>query len=169
MPDWTRKRLVHTQVWPELRYLAIIAPSMALLTSASSNTIKGALPPSSIETFLSVLADCSTSILPIGVDPVKVILRTSGLDVSSPPIALAEPVSTLTTPAGMPAISARIPQASPEYGVCSAGLITMVQPAASAGPSLRAIIEDGKFHGVMAPTTPTGSLVTRRRRPAKGE
>ena len=45
----------------------------------------------------------------------------------------------------------------------------MVQPAASAGPSLRAIIEDGKFHGVIAATTPTGSLVTRMRRPAQGD
>jgi hypothetical protein len=30
----------------------------------------------------------------------------------------------------------------------------MVQPAASAGPSLRVIIAEGKFHGVIAATTP---------------
>ena len=36
----------------------------------------------------------------------------------------------------------------------------MVQPAASAGPDLRVIIAAGKFHGVIAPTTPTGSLTT---------
>ncbi len=33
---------------------------------------------------------------------------------------------------------------------------TKLQPAASAGPALRVIIADGKFHGVMAATTPTG-------------
>ena len=36
----------------------------------------------------------------------------------------------------------------------------MVQPAASAGPALRVIIASGKFHGVIAATTPTGSRVT---------
>jgi hypothetical protein len=37
----------------------------------------------------------------------------------------------------------------------------MVQPAASAGAALRVIMASGKFHGVMAATTPTGSRVTR--------
>ena len=36
-----------------------------------------------------------------------VSLRTSGLEVISPPIAVAEPVTTLNTPFGMPARSAR--------------------------------------------------------------
>jgi hypothetical protein len=44
-----------------------------------------------------------------------------------------------------------------------------VQPAAIAGPILRDSIEDGKFHGVMAAITPTGSLVMRRRRSRQGE
>ena len=34
----------------------------------------------------------------------------------------------------------------------------MVQPAASAGATLRAVCVSGKFHGVIMPTTPTGSL-----------
>ncbi len=38
----------------------------------------------------------------------------------------------------------------------SAGLTTIVQPAASAAPALRNIIELGKFHGVIKPQTPTG-------------
>ena len=41
-------------------------------------------------------------------------------------------------------------------GVALAGLTTLVQPAAIAGPSLRVIIAAGKFHGVIAATTPTG-------------
>ena len=44
-----------------------------------------------------------------------------------------------------------------------------VQPAAKAGAILRASIEDGKFHGAMAATTPVGSLVTRMRRSAQGD
>ena len=54
-------------------------------------------------------------------------------------------------------------------GVADEGRSTTVQPAARAGAILRAIMEDGKFQGVIAPTTPTGSLVTRIRRPAQGE
>ena len=50
-----------------------------------------------------------------------------------------------------------------------AGFTTAVQPAASAGPSLRASIEDGKFHGVMAATTPIGWRVVISLRPAQGE
>ncbi len=53
---------------------------------------------------------------------------------------------------------------SAENGVASAGLMTTVQPAASAGETLRVIIEHGKFHGVIAAQTPTGSLMTTRRR-----
>jgi hypothetical protein len=33
----------------------------------------------------------------------------------------------------------------------------MVQPDARAGPTFQAAISSGKFHGMMAPTTPTGS------------
>ena len=96
------------------------------------------------------------SFLPISVDPVNVSLRTVGLLVISPPMAAAEPVTTLKTPGGMPARRARSASASAENGVCVAGFSTMVQPAASAGPALRVIIAAGKFHGVMAATTPTG-------------
>ena len=49
--------------------------------------MKGALPPSSIEVFFTVFEHCSSSILPTAVEPVKVILRTIGLEVISPPIA----------------------------------------------------------------------------------
>jgi hypothetical protein len=50
--------------------------------------------------------------------------------------------------------------ASAEYGVEVAGLTTIEQPAASAGPALRVIIAEGKFHGVIAAQTPIGSLST---------
>ena len=59
-------------------------------------------------------------------------------------------VSTPSTPSGRPA-SARIDaSASIDSGVCCAGLITIVQPAAIAGPILRVPIAIGKFHGVIA-------------------
>ena len=48
-------------------------------------------------------------------------------------------------------------------GVRSAGLNTMVQPAATAGAIFRAPIASGKFHGVTNTQGPTGSLVIRIR------
>ncbi|MNY10511.1 hypothetical protein D3C86_1434960 [compost metagenome] len=93
----------------------------------------------------------------------KVSLRTIGLPVSSLPTSEAEPVTTLNTPGGIPAFSARAAKARAEYGVCEAGLSTMVQPAARAGPALRVIIAEGKFHGVMAAVTPIGCLSTMMR------
>ena len=69
--------------------------------------------------------------------------------------------STFSTPAGMPARCASSAAASADSGVCSAGLSTTGQPAASAGATLRVIIAIGKFHGVIAAQTPIGCLMTR--------
>ena len=164
----TKIRLAQTQVWPELRYFETIAPSTAASISASSNTMNGALPPSSMDTFFTVPAHCSISFFPTGVEPVKVSLRTIGLPVSSPPISPDEPQITLITPEGMPARSARSAIAKADSGVDVAGLITMVQPAASAGAAFRAIMALGKFHGVIAATTPTGCLMQTMRLSADG-
>ncbi|MCY1210383.1 hypothetical protein D9M68_500570 [compost metagenome] len=110
-----------------------------------------------------VSADCRIRMRPTSVEPVKLSLRTTGLAVSSPPMATASPVITLNSPAGSPARSASTASASADSGVSSAGLSTMAQPAASAGPALRVIMASGKFHGVIAAHTPTGSLTTTRR------
>ena len=72
-------------------------------------------------------------------------------------------MTTLKTPLGKPARSASSARASAENGVCDAGLSTIVQPAASAGPALRVIIASGKFHGVITATTPIGCLSTTMR------
>ena len=45
-----------------------------------------------------------------------------------------------------------------DIGVCSAGFNTTQLPAASAGASFHAAIRMGKFHGMIWPTTPSGSL-----------
>ena len=102
----------------------------------------------------------------------KPSLRTSGLDVSSAPIAgasAASPVTTEKTPGGTPASSASAAIASAESGVCSAGFSTIVQPTASAGADFRVTIAEGKFQGVMPAVTPTGSRVARTRLSAHGD
>jgi hypothetical protein len=90
-------------------------------------------------------------------------LRTVGFEVSLPPISFDGPVTQEKTPFGTPARSANSHNAKAEKGVAVAGFSTIVQPAASAGPALRVIIAAGKFHGVIAAQTPTGSLVTTMR------
>src|SRR5204862_6980647 len=81
---------------------------------------------------------------------------------------LRDAVITFSTPAGTPASSASTASASEVSGVSSAGLATMVHPAASAGAILRAIIAAGKFQGVTAATTPTPSWTANMRRPGTG-
>ena len=67
-------------------------------------------------------------------------------------------VSTFTTPGGAPASSRMRATASALSGVSAAGLSTVVQPAARAGPSLRVTIAAGKFHGVMSTARADGLL-----------
>ena len=53
-------------------------------------------------------------------------------------------------------------------GVHSAGLTSTALPAASAGAMPQDAIVIGKFHGVITPTTPSGSLKVTSRPPATG-
>src|SRR3974377_827115 len=126
--------------------------------------MNGALPPSSMEVFLTVAAHCSISNLPTSVEPVKVNLRTVGFEVSSPPVWFDGPVTQEKTPVGTPARSSNSHKARAENGVAVAGFITIVQPAAKAGPALRVIIAAGKFQGVIAAQTPIGCFNTTTRR-----
>src|SRR3974377_1547412 len=122
-------RLAHTQVCPALRYLDAIAPLTAISISASSKTMNGALPPNSIEVFLTVAAHCSLSSLPNSVEAGKVSLRTVGFEVSSPPISFDGPVTQEKTPFGTPARSANSHKAKAENGVAGAGFNTIGTPA----------------------------------------
>ena len=113
-PSCTSRRLAQTQVCPALRNLLAMAPTTAASRSASSNTMKGALPPSSMLAFFTVGAICASSLAPTSVLPVKLSLRTTGLLVSSPPMGPLGPVMTLHTPGGIPARSASTAMASAE-------------------------------------------------------
>ena len=120
----------------------------------------GDLPPSSWLTRLTVgAARCATS-MPARVEPVNEIMSMPGWPESAAPTSGPSPLIRLNTPAGTPAscrISAKI---SADDGVNSEGLRIIVQPAASAGATLQVIWFSGQFHGVIMPTTPTGSRTT---------
>ena len=100
---------------------------------------------------------------PTAVEPVNEIMSTFGDNVSSSPIRWSDDVTTLITPAGMSVFSAiRRPRNVAFHGVSGAGFTIMVLPVARAWPTLCSVTSTGKFHGMMAPTTPTGSRQIRR-------
>src|SRR5437868_14479332 len=146
-----------------------MAPSTAAPTSASFKTMNGALPPSSIEQLTTASAACASNTRPTSVEPVNDSLRTLG----SCSIALTTLLdcfegTTLTTPGGTPASSSTAAMPSAVSGVSDAGLSTIVQPAANAGPILRVAIAAGKFHGVTSTATPIGCSSTRTLLPPAG-
>src|SRR5882757_2026816 len=116
----------------------------------------GLLPPSSSVRRLVVGAAADITIRPTSVEPVKETFLTSGWETSAAPTS-PSPVRTLTTPGGTPASSQIAATRSIVIGVCSAGFTTTVQPAASAGASLKQPVMIGKFQGRTRAATPTGS------------
>ena len=70
------------------------------------------------------------------------------------------PGRMLTTPGGRPICSSISASSSASSGDSGDGFSTTVHPASSAGMSLVAMRNCGMFHGMMAATTPTGSLQT---------
>ena len=145
--------------------MQIIEPDgTAVAKSASSRITLADLPPSSRNTFFSVSAPLAMMRRPVAVEPVKLTMSTRGSDVSiSPTVAASPDVTTFSTPGGMSVCSAaRRPMNVALHGVSGAGLRITVFPVASAWASLLIETSNGKFHGTMAPTTPTGSFQIRR-------
>src|SRR5690606_39426622 len=90
-------------------------------------------------------AHWAINLRPTAVEPVKLNLRTTALSVRVSPIIGASPVTTLSTPGGIPACRARSARARAVQGVASAGLTIIEHPAARAAPALRVIMAAGKF------------------------
>ena len=165
----TIMRFAAVQAWPMLRIFATSAPSTARSTSALGSTRNGALPPSSMEVLSTLAAASSSSFTPTLVDPVKVSFLSRLSAMRGPVVPEADDdTKQFTTPAGTPTSSKTSISSSDVSGVSWAGFSTAVQPAASAGPSLRVAMASGKFQGVMASTGPTGCLVVRSRCPPTG-
>src|SRR5215212_2068186 len=117
----------------------------------------GDLPPSSRETFFSVFVARAMIDFPTSVEPVKAIASTPGWSTSALPTTLPFPGTTLSTPAGRPHSLAYSANLRRDSDVFEAGLMTTVLPQARAGAIFQTASISGKFHGVIAPTTPTGS------------
>ena len=93
---------------------------------------------------------------PVAFEPVNVIASTSGWATRPAPTVSPTPWTTLNTPGGIPASIASSATRTAVMGVCSAGLSTTLLPAQSANVAIAAAAV-GPFHGLIAPTTPSGS------------
>ena len=93
---------------------------------------------------------------PVSVWPVKLMTRTSGCATIGLPTSPPLPVTTLTTPGGIPPSRSSSTKRTRQAGVSEAGLMTAVLPQISAGNSFQPGMATGKFQGVMMPTTPIG-------------
>ncbi len=131
----------HTSPW--LPKMPQALPGMASARSASAKTMLGLFPPSSRVTRFSESAQVRMMCWPIALEPVKLILSTSGCSSRGWPASGPRPVSTLSTPAGTPASSAARARPRAVRGVCSAGFSTTVQPAARAGATFWLAISRG--------------------------
>ncbi len=118
----------------------------------------GSLPPSSSVTRLRSGAAEMATFFPVSTEPVKLILRGTGCSVIHAPSS-SPPLTTLSTPGGTTSrrISAVLSVVS---GVNGEGLSTSVFPARRAGAIFQKARTRGKFHGVMAATTPIGRRTT---------
>ncbi len=77
----------------------------------------GLLPPSSSETFFTLLAASRMISCPVVVSPVKATLPTPGWPASAAPAVPPGPVITFTTPGGKPASRASSPRRMAVSGV----------------------------------------------------
>ena len=154
------------QTWPALRNLNGTSIATAASMSASSQTITGAWPPSSMVLRFISSAALAASCLPTATEPVKLILRTTGLWIRCSDTSAGTPQTTFNTPAGRPESWNNWASATTALGASSGPLSTIVQPAPTAAEIFRIAWLNGKFQGVNAAQTPTGSRSTSWRTPS---
>ena len=146
--------MIALHTWPQFWKAPQKSFSATASGLTSSSTIAASLPPSSSVMRLRSGAAEAATFLPVSTEPVKEILRGTGCDVIQAP-SESPPDTTFTTPGGS---TSRItsPSISVVSGVNGEGLITSVFPASSAGAIFHTPSSSGKFHGVIAATTPSG-------------
>jgi len=133
----------------------------AATRSQSANTSSGPLPPSSAVKGTRLRAAGSPIARPVSGDPVKEMRCAAGCATSAAPTSSPNPCTTLKTPGGKPASSARSARMEHESGDHSAGFRITVQPAASAGAVFQVESMNGAFQGVITTAGPLGMRSTR--------
>jgi hypothetical protein len=152
----TTNRLAEMQLWPPLTRRERAAVRAATATSASARTTNGSLPPSSSTERLRWRPASVATARPAAVEPVRVTAATRGSAMTRS--IWSGPSRTLG--ASTPTSANRASRASPHPGVHGACLSRKLLPATRAGAANRMYCQNGKFHGMMANTTPSGSYCT---------
>ena len=152
-------RLEAMQLWPLFWLRARAAIFAAASRSASARTTNGSEPPSSSTCFLRLLPARLATRSPTSLEPVRVIAATRGSPISGS-IEAPGTSSARNTPSGRPACLTASSMPSAERGTFEACFRTAVLPAISAGARKRITCQNGKFHGMIASTTPSGSNAT---------
>src|SRR6266851_3211775 len=152
------------------------APKLAALAassrSASVNTTKGALPPSSSSAGLRWRPATSAIARPTWLDPVKLIRRTLGWAIRDSVTAAASSRAHDTmfkTPGGNPASSKISPSKYCACGAVSEALRTTALPQTNGTAIDRTARITGAFHGAIARITPTGWRTAIERQPGTSE
>src|SRR5215469_2630780 len=164
---WTRNRSPAVQLWPAHRYAASRAASAARSRSASSRITIGPLPPSSRSWVLP--AARAATLAPVATDPMKPTPCTPGCPATASPTTGPGPGRKLNTPAGRPAAVMVSASSAQQAEVVGAGTQITTLPPASAGANSSAPIVYGQFHGLITPTTPSGTRRFSTRRAASVE
>jgi hypothetical protein len=102
---------------------------------------------------------------PVSGEPVKDTRRTPVCATRAAPTSSPIPWTTLNTPGGRPASSARSASSEQDSGDHSAGLRITVQPAARPGAVFHVDNMNGAFQGVITAAGPEGMRITRLRVP----
>ncbi len=165
----TISRLDAVHRWPAWKYAPFTATATAVGRCASSSTMSGFLPPISSCTRTPDRTAASATERPTSCEPVKLTASMSGEETSAAPMREPGPITRFRTPGGRPARCTMSTIIHGEAGTSSAGLKTTQLPKASAGAIFQAGMASGKFHGVTAATTPTGSRVTSISMPGRTE
>ena len=169
MPSVTMMRLDAVQRWPAWKNAPFTATETAVGRSASSSTMSGFLPPISSCTRAPAFTAAGATPGPTSREPVKLTASMPGDDASAAPSFEPGPITRLSTPGGSPARCTMSTSVHGDAGTSSAGLNTTQFPNASAGAIFHAGIASGKFHGVIAAMTPSGSRVTSTSMPGRTE
>ena len=106
---------------------------------------------------------------PVCSEPVNVRASMSADCTRASPTSAPLPITRLKVPLGKPWRLMISVSAQALAGTRLAGLNTTALPKARAGAIFQAAVAMGKFHGVMMPTTPTGSRCTSMSIPARTE
>ncbi len=156
----TTIRFGEMQLCPALSSRPRAASAATRGRSASARTTNGSDPPSSSTDFLIAPPAAAPTARPARSLPVIVTAPTRGSSMSRRMTAGTSGsaiTSAANSPSGAPAAASTRSTASAHPVVFGECLSSAALPAISAGAAKRTTCHSGKFHGMTASTTPTGS------------